>query len=188
MGSPNSKYRNCNVSHAPNYGRFGVLLTPQQRRTEFRKGLNEIYLPYYDALCSNLNANTWAPYFGLRTFAEQDKLYAQGRTSPGPIVTNAQSGQSPHEYGCATDWAYFSDGVLIWLSPSDPRWKEYIDAVTGSQLVPGAYFSHPDTDHNELPISDSWISVQKVFKENGLEAANAFIINSHQSFLGVKNE
>ena len=32
----------------------------------------------------------------LRTFAEQDKLFAQGRTAPGKIVTRARGGQSYH--------------------------------------------------------------------------------------------
>lgn len=31
-----------------------------------------------------------------RNRAEQDALYAQGRTQPGPKVTNARYGQSPH--------------------------------------------------------------------------------------------
>lgn len=30
---------------------------------------------------------------GLRTIEEQDALYAQGRTKPGPIVTNAKGGR-----------------------------------------------------------------------------------------------
>src|SRR5690606_35479001 len=40
---------------------------------------------------------------GLRTIAEQDALYAQGRTKPGSIVTNAKGGQSVHNYGLAFD-------------------------------------------------------------------------------------
>jgi peptidoglycan L-alanyl-D-glutamate endopeptidase CwlK len=36
---------------------------------------------------------------GLRTFEEQDALYAQGRTKPGKKVTNAKAGQSIHNYG-----------------------------------------------------------------------------------------
>ncbi|PTU71463.1 M15 family metallopeptidase [Chromobacterium haemolyticum] len=31
-----------------------------------------------------------------RSGAEQDELYAQGRTKPGPRVTNARAGQSAH--------------------------------------------------------------------------------------------
>lgn len=40
---------------------------------------------------------------GLRTIAEQDALYAQGRTTPGNIVTNAMGGTSFHNYGLAID-------------------------------------------------------------------------------------
>lgn len=42
---------------------------------------------------------------GLRTTAEQDALYAQGRTKPGAIVTNARGGYSYHNYGLAIDFA-----------------------------------------------------------------------------------
>jgi len=35
-------------------------------------------------------------YCTLRSNEEQDKLYAQGRTVPGKIVTNARAGESAH--------------------------------------------------------------------------------------------
>lgn len=41
--------------------------------------------------------------YTLRTFAEQDILYAQGRTTPGKIVTNAKGGQSMHNFSLAVD-------------------------------------------------------------------------------------
>lgn len=39
----------------------------------------------------------------LRTFAEQEALYAQGRSKPGVIVTKARPGHSAHNYGLAFD-------------------------------------------------------------------------------------
>lgn len=45
---------------------------------------------------------------GFRSFAEQDKLYAQGRTELGNIVTNAKGGQSLHNYGVAFDVCFDS--------------------------------------------------------------------------------
>lgn len=42
---------------------------------------------------------------GLRTIAEQDALFAQGRTKPGLIVTNARGGYSNHNFGVAIDFA-----------------------------------------------------------------------------------
>ncbi|BFM41650.1 hypothetical protein CFS9_02910 [Flavobacterium sp. CFS9] len=47
---------------------------------------------------------------GLRTFAEQDDLYAQGRTKPGKKLTNAKGGQSVHNYGFAVDGVLIIDG------------------------------------------------------------------------------
>ncbi|WP_447635511.1 M15 family metallopeptidase [Flavobacterium microcysteis] len=47
---------------------------------------------------------------GLRTFEEQDALYAQGRTKPGKKVTNAKAGQSIHNYGFAVDICLIIDG------------------------------------------------------------------------------
>lgn len=40
---------------------------------------------------------------GYRSHASQNALYAQGRTKPGPIVTNARGGQSLHNFGLALD-------------------------------------------------------------------------------------
>ncbi|MFD0710652.1 M15 family metallopeptidase [Paenibacillus sp. GCM10027626] len=42
---------------------------------------------------------------GYRSIAEQDALYAQGRTKPGSIVTNARGGYSNHNFGLAVDFA-----------------------------------------------------------------------------------
>ncbi|MGG1644309.1 M15 family metallopeptidase [Paenibacillus sp. NRS-1782] len=42
---------------------------------------------------------------GLRTIAEQNELYAQGRTKSGPKVTNAKGGTSYHNFGVAVDFA-----------------------------------------------------------------------------------
>ena len=46
---------------------------------------------------------------GLRTITEQNELYAQGRTKPGDIVTNAKGGSSYHNYGLAIDFAILLD-------------------------------------------------------------------------------
>lgn len=39
----------------------------------------------------------------LRTFERQSDLYAQGRSRPGPRVTNAPAGHSNHNFGYALD-------------------------------------------------------------------------------------
>ena len=44
---------------------------------------------------------------GTRTYAEQEALYAQGRTAPGNKVTNARGGYSNHNFGIAFDIGIF---------------------------------------------------------------------------------
>lgn len=66
---------------------------------------------------------------GLRTVAEQNALYAQGRTAPGAIVTNAKGGQSIHNYGLAFDFAVYSkDGIKTeWSASIDTNSDGYKD-------------------------------------------------------------
>ena len=54
---------------------------------------------------------------GLRTYAEQDALYAQGRTAPGKVVTNARGGQSNHNFGIAFDVGVFEGNTYLDESP-----------------------------------------------------------------------
>jgi len=55
---------------------------------------------------------------GNRTWEEQDALYAQGRTAPGPKVTNAKGGQSNHNFGIAVDLGLFTlDGSYLEDTP-----------------------------------------------------------------------
>ncbi len=44
---------------------------------------------------------------GGRTYAEQTEIYAQGRTKPGKVVTNAPAGSSNHNFGIAFDVGIF---------------------------------------------------------------------------------
>lgn len=54
---------------------------------------------------------------GYRSIEEQNRLYAQGRTSPGRIVTNARGGSSWHNYGLAADYAFVVGGQITWNGP-----------------------------------------------------------------------
>ena len=44
----------------------------------------------------------------------QAALYAQGRTTPGNIVTNAKAGESYHNYRCAVDVVPLVNGKAVW--------------------------------------------------------------------------
>lgn len=50
----------------------------------------------------------------LRDAESQNALYAQGRTKPGRIVTNAKAGQSWHNHACAFDFVPIKHGKAQW--------------------------------------------------------------------------
>lgn len=67
---------------------------------KIRNEVNEIY----NQICINLTGKSICRFtHTFRSFKEQSDLYAQGRTKPGKIVTNAKAGLSYHNYGLAID-------------------------------------------------------------------------------------
>lgn len=59
---------------------------------------------------------------GTRSWEEQERIYAQGRTAPGKIVTKAPPGYSMHNFGLAVDCGVFRNGS--YLDESDPEAAE----------------------------------------------------------------
>ena len=89
---------------------------------------------------------------GWRSNDEQTALYAQGRTAPGHIVTNAKAGQSAHNYGLAVDVVPLINGKCCW-DDKDPTWQQ-IGAIGQScgmvwYGAPGAVL--PETPHFQMP-------------------------------------
>jgi peptidoglycan LD-endopeptidase CwlK len=66
---------------------------------------------------------------GLRSYAEQDALYAKGRSAPGPIVTKAKGGFSNHNFGIAFDIGVFEGSAYL---PESPKYKAV--GVLGAEL------------------------------------------------------
>lgn len=93
---------------------------------------------------------------GLRTFPEQDALYAKGRTTPGPKVTNSKAGQSYHNYGLAIDLVELDGNkneIVDWNF--DMGKLEAISKKYG--LTWGGNFrSLKDKPHFELSFGYSW--------------------------------
>jgi peptidoglycan L-alanyl-D-glutamate endopeptidase CwlK len=54
---------------------------------------------------------------GLRSYTEQNALYAQGRTQAGRKVTNARGGYSNHNFGIAFDIGVFEGSRYLGESP-----------------------------------------------------------------------
>jgi peptidoglycan L-alanyl-D-glutamate endopeptidase CwlK len=57
-----------------------------------------------------------------RDHEAQDALYAKGRTTPGPKVTNAKGGQSLHNFRVAFDVVPKKNGKLVWGTTGEDEW------------------------------------------------------------------
>lgn len=101
----------------------------------------------YEEICKDLTGKAICRFsYTLRTFAEQDALFAQGRTKPGKIVTKARSGFSMHNYGLAIDV------VLLLDRDGDGKYTEASWDTKG--------------DFDADGVAD-WMEIVRVFKEFG---------------------
>ncbi|KPH15254.1 hypothetical protein AMQ68_01325 [Chryseobacterium sp. ERMR1:04] len=103
---------------------------------------------------------------GLRTYAEQNALYAQGRTKEGSKVTNAKGGQSNHNFGLAIDVAEIKNGKIDWneqekilpkIAPIGKKW--------GFEWG-GDWKSLKDKPHFEMTFGRSLSELRKLYEEN----------------------
>lgn len=85
----------------------------------------------------------------------QDQLYAQGRTTPGAIVTNAKGGQSIHQYKCAFDMVPMVHGKAIW--ENDALWAK-LGAIGQSVGLEwgGSWATINDRPHFQYTLGYSW--------------------------------
>jgi peptidoglycan L-alanyl-D-glutamate endopeptidase CwlK len=103
----------------------------------------------YKEICLALTGKAICRFaYTLRTWAEQDALYAQGRTKPGNIVTKAKAGESFHNYGLAVDIVLLIDKDGNG-SHETASWDEKTDF---------------DGDHQS-----DWMEVVGIFKKYGWE-------------------
>jgi len=87
--------------------------------------------------------------YTLRTWALQAEIYAQGRTKPGKIVSNAQPGYSMHNYGLAFDIVVIKDGQAIFDNKNE-LWVQFAEvAKSRGWLWGGDFKSFKDYPHFE---------------------------------------
>ena len=111
---------------------------------------------------------------GLRTVAEQDALYAQGRTTAGAVVTQAKGGWSAHNFGYAVDVVPEDviPGQADW-NINSTAWQKILRIAPGCGLAEGAVWrSFPDNPHlylDELPATPT-DAMRIAFQAGGLQA------------------
>jgi peptidoglycan L-alanyl-D-glutamate endopeptidase CwlK len=96
---------------------------------------------------------------GVRTVAQQQALYAQGRTTPGKIVTMKDgithpSNHQPHADG----FGHAVDCAFVGGDPEGPKhdWEAYGTKLEAAGLIWGGRWHFPhDSPHAELPDKTS---------------------------------
>jgi peptidoglycan L-alanyl-D-glutamate endopeptidase CwlK len=119
---------------------------------------------------------------GLRTFAEQDALYAQGRTKPGSKVTNAKGGQSLHNYGVAIDFCLIIDGKEVswdlkkdWDGDKIADWMEVVKVFRDASFEWGGTWKFKDNPHFQKTFNYSWQDLLEKYK-----SGDTFIDNGYK--------
>jgi peptidoglycan LD-endopeptidase CwlK len=105
---------------------------------------------------------------GFRSADEQNKLYQQGRTNSGLIVTNVKGGYSYHNYGLAIDFALRTKtGNVIWDLEFDgnrngkPDWMEVVDIAKQKGFSWGGDWEGSFKDYPHLQM-DFGYSIQEL--------------------------
>ena len=88
-------------------------------------------------------------YCTLRSMAEQDRLYAIGRTKPGKRVTNAKAGQSAHNFGLALDFVPMVGGKPQWSGRT--LYNKAIDIAIGYDIESLRDSRFPELAHLQMP-------------------------------------
>ena len=103
---------------------------------------------------------------GTRTYAEQDALYAQGRTKSGAKVTNAKGGFSLHNFGLAFDFGLFSPSGKTYFGNSKFYGVLGKLAVGMPQTTWGGTWKNPeDEPHIQLDMFSSVKKARETFNK-----------------------
>lgn len=95
---------------------------------------------------------------GYRSIAEQNAIYAQGRTKPGKIVTNAKGGQSFHNFGVAFDVCFLINKKASY----NGDWKKIAQIAKSIGLEWGGDWKQfPDKPHFQFTSGYTLIDFQK---------------------------
>jgi len=112
---------------------------------------------------------------GHRDVAHQNELYAKGRTTRGPRVTNARGGQSYHNFGLAIDFCYDINASKPGLQPS---WvaSDYDMLGVFAQMQGlewgGDFKSFKDLPHVQWPLAPHSLAiVRHWYSEGGISTA-----------------
>lgn len=140
---------------------------------------DEVMSLYKKRVVPALSSNVFCRFaYTLRTFAEQDALYAQGRTKLYDVnekrlgvITNAKGGQSFHNYGLALDIVLIDKNSALWNVTKDfdgdgiADWMEVVDIFVSEGWEWGGNFKSL-TDYPHLQKSFGYSTKELLEKYN----------------------
>jgi len=100
-----------------------------------------------------------------RSFERSNELYAQGRTKPGEIVTNAKAGQSYHNYALALDFGLKINGKVS--NKVDWNWRKVAEIFKEHGFQLGLEFtgSLVDPPHVEDKLGHNWRDLLQMYND-----------------------
>ena len=151
--------------------------------------LRDEALTMYDEIVAALTGTAACRFaYTLRTFAEQDALFAQGRTKPGSIVTNARGGSSYHNYGLAIDIVLLVDKdkngtfeTASWDLKTDfdgdgkSDWQEIVAIFKRYGYEWGGDWKFVDAPHFQKTLGKSIAELQGLHKSGKVDK-NGFVL------------
>jgi peptidoglycan L-alanyl-D-glutamate endopeptidase CwlK len=151
--------------------------------------LRDEALTMYDEIVAALTGTAACRFaYTLRTFAEQDGLFAQGRTKPGAIVTKAKGGQSYHNYGLAIDIVLLVDKdkngtfeTASWDLKTDfdgdgkSDWQEIVAVFKRYGYEWGGDWKFVDAPHFQKTLGKSIAELQSLHKAGKVDK-NGFVL------------
>ncbi|MRQ22700.1 M15 family peptidase [Riemerella anatipestifer] len=137
----------------------------------------------YKEICEALTGNAICRFtHTLRTFKEQDELYAIGRTKKGRRVTNAKGGQSYHNYGLAIDICLLADKdnngtyeTAVWDTKADfdndkvADWQEIVAIFKRYGWTWGGDWRFTDPPHFQKTFGKSIADLQGLYNRQKTE-------------------
>jgi len=112
---------------------------------------------------------------GYSSYEAQEAIYAQGRTTPGKIVSNARPGLSYHNYGLAFDVCFLGlDPYLETMAKlrgdkAEVVWERVAECVEAGGMASGRRFRlRKDSPHAQISYGLEMSEMVELYHHGGL--------------------
>ena len=148
-------------------------MTDQEKLTQLQPHFAQLIIKLMDAV--KARGHELQISEGFRSFVRQDTLYAQGRTKPGKIVTNAKAGDSPHNHGIAVDLCMKELVKGTYFPDPHPVWKIIGEEAEKLGLDWGGNWKGKLNDRPHVQVKIATAEMRQLHKDGGQDAVWAHV-------------